>query len=1015
MPAIIELKDQLELVPTKNYPYATWPFENFNPVQSRIFEYYKEDMNMIVATATSSGKAQPLDALILTPHGYCKNSMLKIGDEVIGANGKASKIVGIFPQGIKEVFEVSFDDGTKTECCIDHLWTTRTRSQKKRNDNKWETIPLKDIIENFKHGKYHIPYTEKVEFSEKDLPIDPYLLGMIIGDGGIGYSCNITLTEEKIIDKLSELLPKNHELKYSNRYDYRIVGTEGNQYNEIRFYLSKLGLWGKRSYEKHIPDIYLYGSIRQRIQLLQGLMDSDGGYDTHGYPSFEVTSKELAENMAFLVRSLGGRTKIREKTRSTFKYKGQVKEGRKVYRMTISLISDVFAYSVKGDKTLKNFSRQKNKNIENIKKIGSKECQCIKIENEDGLYLTNDFIVTHNTVCSEMLMADDIRRNKGKCMFLVPLRALAQEKIDDWTDKNYHFKDLKISICTGDYKITKERQKELDEADIIIMSTEMFAHKTRCYQSEKNDFLKNITTLIIDEVHLLGVPGRGTALEVGLMKFAKINPKARIIGLSATIPNVNEMAEWFSDALNHKQTYVLKSQYRPCKLNVHYETYEDYTRNYDVLENLKVNAALSIIEDYPEDKFLVFAHTKKIGELMKTSLKKLGIHSEFHNANLDKKDRIKIQDDFINDKNLRVIIATSGMAWGINVPARRVIILGVHRGLEEVATYDIGQMIGRAGRPAYDPAGDAYILVPDSKKDIYKNKYSKQDNIRSQLLENNQTGKYKNLAFHIVSEIYHGDINTKEGIYSWYQKSLANFQDHDMKEDVLEITIDSLKKCGAIMEDDGNYTANSTGMISSIFYYSPYDVADLRKNFNELFNGGNCKDDLEVAMALASTDTFKEGIISKAEKEEMATFAGLVMKRYGAKKYFDQIIKIGFCYHNLMNGNNSFSCANTMRNLQADFPRVMQVVQTIDSMSAKWNKKEFLSQIEQRIQYGVKPELLDLVKIPDIGKARAKKLYESGIKTVKDFVGTDINNLKKIVNLKIEKIVTIVDEAKKLA
>jgi replicative superfamily II helicase len=200
------------------------------------------------------------------------------------------------------------------------------------------------------------------------------------------------------------------------------------------------------------------------------------------------------------------------------------------------------------------------------------------------------------------------------------------------------------------------------------MSTEMLNHRSRNYKAEQNEWLKDVGTLVIDESHLLTVPGRGDHLEVGLMKFTEINPNARLVLLSATMPNVEEIAEWVSYALTKKDTFCLRSKYRPCPLNTHYESYYDGYRKYDDIEGEKVSKALDIIEYYDQDKFLVFAHTKRTGELMKQACKLAGIPCEFHNANLEKKDRIALEQKFRTDPKLRVIVATPTLAWGLNMP-----------------------------------------------------------------------------------------------------------------------------------------------------------------------------------------------------------------------------------------------------------------------------------------------------------------------------------------------------------
>ena len=137
------------------------------------------------------------------------------------------------------------------------------------------------------------------------------------------------------------------------------------------------------------------------------------------------------------------------------------------------------------------------------------------------------------------------------------------------------------------------------------MTSEMLSHRSRNYKSEQNDFLLKTGTIIIDESHLLTVPGRGDHLEVGLMKFTEINPNARLILLSATMPNVEEISEWVSYSLTKSvATFMLRSNFRPVPLSIHYESYDDSSNKYDVVELEKVNKAMEIVEWYKDDKFL---------------------------------------------------------------------------------------------------------------------------------------------------------------------------------------------------------------------------------------------------------------------------------------------------------------------------------------------------------------------------------------------------------------------------
>lgn len=604
------------------------------------------------------------------------------------------------------------------------------------------------------------------------------------------------------------------------------------------------------------------------------------------------------------------------------------------------------------------------------------------------------------TICAEMFMAQEVRKRGGKAMYLAPLRALAKEKIDDWTNPKHHFADQNLSICTGDYRLTPERKKELEESNIILMTSEMLNSRCRNYASENNEWLKDVGTLVVDESHLLTVAGRGDHLEVGLMKFCQVAPKARIVFLSATMPNVDEIAKWVSETLTKRDTYLINSTYRPCPLGIHWTEYDDSGWKYEQKEDEKIATSLGIIEEHPDDRFLVFVHTKNTGQKMLSMLKKKGIECEYHNADLEKEKRHQVEHRF-RSGNLRVIVATSTLAWGLNLPARRVIITGVHRGLSEVETYDIWQMAGRAGRPGYDPRGDVYILLPKKKFQYHQERLEAHKNIESQLLEyvgTEEKPHYKILAFHLVSEIHHNTINTKKDIHAWYEKSLASFQANDLEDHIVDRTLELLQKCGAIREEDGKYQVTAVGRIASMFYYSPFDVADLKKNFTFLFNEGLEDNDIAVSMSLGAVDSMKMGFASKAEQEEMASYAAQVRSIYGGV-FTDPAIKGGYAYFMLMNGLSSAVFNATSRNLQFDYPRTSSVLTALDSMAGKWEEKTFWKTLQGRIVYGVLPHLIPLCNIPSIGKVRAEKLWAAGFKDA-SMVADRPDHAQKILNMK---------------
>ena len=201
----------------------------------------------------------------------------------------------------------------------------------------------------------------------------------------------------------------------------------------------------------------------------------------------------------------------------------------------------------------KNFPSYANFNFEKFNPVQSR---IFEIYNKDCNVIVAAQTSAGKTICSEMMMSESIRKKGGKAMYLAPLKALAKEKVDDWTDEKHHFSDLNLAICTGDYKLDEKRKSELENSNIILMTSEMLNSRCRNYKSENNNWLKELKILVIDESHLLTVAGRGDHLESGLMKFTKIAPDCKIVALSATMPNVSEISQWI-ESLNGKETYLI--------------------------------------------------------------------------------------------------------------------------------------------------------------------------------------------------------------------------------------------------------------------------------------------------------------------------------------------------------------------------------------------------------------------------------------------------------------------------
>ena len=421
--------ERLETILGKGLKGTTFTIEDFG------FDFICYD------EAHKMKKAQPLDSLILTPNGWIKMGDIKIGDKVIGKDGKPTNVIGVYPQGKRDVYKVTFNDNSSTECCDEHIWTVRPKNTYSRTNKRWVDLSLKQIMDKdnlldvkdsigrnikistyYKHDngikRLYIPIVDAVEFNNRDVLIDPYLLGCLIGDGTFTkHEVSIASNDQEILDSISDVLPDGISLKKGGGYSYRIsqdasmkIGNAGtgvnlhNHKNKIRSYLKHYGLFGQKAWEKHIPDDYKFNSIENRIELLRGLLDTDGfvsnKYSSIGYAS---TSKQLALDVVFLAQSLGGTATIIENDKSKYTYKGEQKKGRLLYRVSLVLPSNIipFRLSRKAERVhTKIRMYNPSRLISDICHSGVKETQCIEVDNSDGLYVTNDFIVTHNCFTS---------------------------------------------------------------------------------------------------------------------------------------------------------------------------------------------------------------------------------------------------------------------------------------------------------------------------------------------------------------------------------------------------------------------------------------------------------------------------------------------------------------------------------------------------------------------------------------------------------------------------------------
>ena len=294
-------------------------------------------------------KAQPVDTVIDTPSGPRRFGDLAVGDYVFGSNGLPTMVVDVIKHGVIDAYRVLLNDGSSTICNGDHLWTVQTRKQQYGSGNSMvmstEEMFARGPIKHKSHYEFFLPEQPAVVFSDsQDLPMDPYLMGVII----------------------------------------------------------------EKSYDKFIPDMYMRSSIEERIELIRGIMDSDGSInmDAPHRARFTTASEQLADQLVSLVRSVGGYAARRATS---------VRDGRRD-SFTVALTTPFNPFHMPRKAKRYSGSRKWFRAVASIEPMAPAEMMCITVAAEDGLYLTNDYIVTHNSAGKSSMLLELIgnEQRKGK-------------------------------------------------------------------------------------------------------------------------------------------------------------------------------------------------------------------------------------------------------------------------------------------------------------------------------------------------------------------------------------------------------------------------------------------------------------------------------------------------------------------------------------------------------------------------------------------------------------------------
>jgi len=390
----------------------------------------------VAPLAFMRGRAQPTHSMVLTPEGFRPIGELEVGDLVIGSDGGPTPVLGVYPQGTKEVFRFRAQDGATTLCCGEHLWEVSTAADRRRG-NPPRVIETRDMIGHLRAAHTHrfeLPLLSRpAEFVPHDLPMDPYALGLLLGDGCLTVSTTPSFsTSDTELALALEMALDGVELVQKGRYDYILRNRGGGRggvivANPVTATLRELGLAGTHSGTKFIPQPYLANSSEVRLAVLQGLLDTDGGPVTQRGRTcriqYTTTSPRLRDDVLFVVRSLGGVAYCR--TRPALGRRPGWAGGRPVgdrsdaYVLDIRLPSDLAPFRLtrkRGTYDAFGGGGRPMRFIDSIEPIGEQETVCIQVAAADSLYVTDDFLVTHNTLNDAFIILDEAQNTNPEQM-----------------------------------------------------------------------------------------------------------------------------------------------------------------------------------------------------------------------------------------------------------------------------------------------------------------------------------------------------------------------------------------------------------------------------------------------------------------------------------------------------------------------------------------------------------------------------------------------------------------------
>lgn len=640
------------------------------------------------------------------------------------------------------------------------------------------------------------------------------------------------------------------------------------------------------------------------------------------------------------------------------------------------------------------------------------------------------------TLLAILRIIQNAQELNGKSIYLVPLKALAQEKHREFSASLAPF-GLKVAVATSDFDSSSE---ELQRADVIIATVEKFDSLLRHNAS----WIRRITLAVVDEVHLLHDAGRGATLEIVFVKL--MNLDVQLLALSATVANAQELAGWMNARL-------FSSDYRPTKLVYAIAAGNQYLLLGDSGSSSEEILSKRVLEDVlgrcltSKGQAIVFVSSRRsaertAGELSpfispfisseeRASLETLSARAlkalphptmqcrtlsdalrngiAFHHAGITGKQRTVIEEGFKEKRVIKVIVATTTLAMGVDLPASYVIIRDLKRFTgafsEYIPRFEVAQMAGRSGRPRYDSQGIAVLMCAPKDKDRVLSEYvfGGLENIESKL------SSAAVLRMHCLGLLASGYCHSFKELFEFFQKSLFAFQYGSSDEllGMVEEVVFELKNMGFVSErKNASLTATPLGKRISELYIDPLSA----NAFVDFIQSKGDKRVLDYLLALhCATEMSPLPVVKRNEEQALfEELEGIPLNLYLEKQFDDYNFLSKFKAAKLLNAwiNEETEesllekfevppgmLATRLRNVVWLCYSVQELAFILNASGVHAEAKR----LRRRLRHGIKEELLSLCRIKGVGRVRGRKLFQAGILSEDAYHGTPKDQIRRIL------------------